>query len=88
MFVYFTKRIKRIYNMTLEEYFAPIEHDSERREARLKFAQKIDASESSIYAWISGNRKPSPKYARRIEKETKGKVTKEILRPDIWGDRS
>ena len=73
--------------MKLTDYFEHIEHNSERRAARRKFAADIGASESSIYSWLNGNRRPSYKFAYRIERYTSGLIKKEELRPDIYGGK-
>ena len=60
----------------------------------LKINGQVEAEKLAIKAGTNlayfrhiayGQRKPSPDLARAIEKASKGEVTKEELRPDIWG---
>ena len=49
-------------------------------------AEALGLSNSMISQCKKGNRKLSPSKSRLAEKLTKGAVTKEQLRPDIFGD--
>lgn len=73
-------RWDRERNMNLSDYIA----DTERK---ADLATALDTS--PIYLWQLATkwrgRKPSPDFAMRIEAATGGAVTKESLRPDIWG---
>ena len=44
-----------------------------------EFSEKVDYSRTHISGIMHGKLKPSPKLARRIEKETNGEVTIEEL---------
>jgi DNA-binding transcriptional regulator YdaS (Cro superfamily) len=45
----------------------------------------LQVSQTTIHKWMTGKAKPSAKSAIRIEKLTHGKVTRNALRPDIFG---
>ena len=49
-------------------------------------AEALGLSNSMISQCTKGNRTLSPSKSRRAEKLTKGAVTQEQLRPDIFGD--
>ena len=47
-----------------------------------KFAKELGVSEGALSRWIKGNRRPKPVIAARIEKLTRGKVSRlELLYP-------
>ena len=48
-------------------------------------AKALGVSSSMISQWKSGHRRISPETAIRIEIATNGAVTREDLRPDIFG---
>ena len=53
---------------------------------RKDFAAQIKVSRTHLQSMLSGQRKITAETAWKIEKETKGEVTKELLRPDIFGE--
>lgn len=48
-------------------------------------ASKLGVRESAIYAWKSRNRVPL-KHIRTLVELSEGRLTKEILRPDVFGE--
>lgn len=60
-------------DMNLRDYL------SMHRIAVTDFSELVDYSRTHISAIVNGKLKPSPKLARRIEKETKGEVKAEDL---------
>jgi len=48
------------------------------------FAKLVGVTASCISQIENKRRKPSIDIARKIERATKGEITKEELRPDIW----
>lgn len=56
-----------------------------------KTADILGIKRQTIYAWISGkskNQSPTLKYCKIIEEKTNGEITKEELRPDIFGHKN
>lgn len=51
---------------------------------RLAQASGAQAIYLKQIAW--GHRRPSPRLTQAIERETQGRVTRYMLRPDIYGD--
>lgn len=52
------------------------------------FAKKVEVSRTHLNLISCGVRKPSPELAKRIEKATKGKVTKEeVLFPEDFPEK-
>lgn len=51
-----------------------------------KLAKKAGTSPGYLYLIALGHKRAGPELARKIETASEGKVTKESLRPDIWGD--
>jgi DNA-binding transcriptional regulator YdaS (Cro superfamily) len=66
--------------MTLEEFFV-----DKPRGSKVKFAKAVRISKTWMALIINGHRQPSAELAVDIEKESKGKVTRKELRPDIFG---
>jgi hypothetical protein len=63
--------------MKLEEYFDKFKIN------KMEFALRCDLSLASIYLYISKKRSPRIEVAKRIEKETGGRVsTDELMRKD------
>jgi len=50
-----------------------------------QFADLIPCSQGLVSHWIVGRVPVSPTMARDIERATGGKVTRQELRPDIFG---
>lgn len=48
-----------------------------------KLAIAIGANYTSVFKWAHGKAVPSPLNCMRIEKATKGQITKEEIRPDF-----
>ncbi len=48
-----------------------------------KLAIAIGANYTSAFKWVHGKAVPSPLNCMRIEKATRGQVTKEEIRPDF-----
>lgn len=57
---------------------------------RIAFAQAIGTTQGHLRNMAYGQRSISPLYARRIERESDGRVTRQEMLPDsweeIWGD--
>jgi DNA-binding transcriptional regulator YdaS (Cro superfamily) len=66
--------------MTLTEYFINKTHGT-----KAKMAEDLGITRTWLSLILSGTRLPSPVLATAIEKYTKGKVKRKILRPDIFG---
>jgi len=57
-------------------------------EKREEVAKEADTSVAYLFQLAGGHRKASPDLARSIQSATNGAVTKEELRPDIWGEEA
>jgi DNA-binding transcriptional regulator YdaS (Cro superfamily) len=66
--------------MDLKEYF-----DTDVRGAKSEMAEYLGITTTWLALLIAGRRKASPVLARKIEEATGGLVSREELRPDIWG---
>ena len=66
--------------MTLKEYFDTKPHGS-----KAAMAKALDISKTWLSLVISGRVVPSPALAVAISNYTKGKVSRKLLRPDIFG---
>lgn len=55
---------------------------------RTRLAKKLGSSRKTIDQIVVGFRRCSPKRALEIEHATKGRVRKEVLRPDIFFGRA
>lgn len=47
-------------------------------------AQQLGVTKGAVHQWISPKRKVPIEHCARIEQITRGKVTREMLRPDDW----
>lgn len=65
--------------MTLRDFFEKLPHG-----AKTTMASDLKISKTWLSLVISGRKIPSPTLAIAISQYTKGKVTKKILRPDIF----
>jgi DNA-binding transcriptional regulator YdaS (Cro superfamily) len=65
--------------MTLQEWFA-----KQPRGAKTAMAQAINISKTWLSLIINGQKLPSPMLAVAISAHTKGKVSRKVLRPDIF----
>ena len=68
--------------MTLKEFF-----DGQPYGSKAAMAKKLGISKTWMSLLISGRQQCSPELAKRFEEETKGAVTREVLRPDIFGGK-
>ena len=66
--------------MTLKEYF-----ETRPRGAKLEMAKKLGISKTWMTLITNGHQVPSPELAVLIHQLTNGLVTREELRPDIFG---
>ena len=66
--------------MTLTEYFS-----TKPRGCKLELATKLGISKTWMSLIISKRQPPSPQLCNAIEQHTNGQVTRETLRPDIFG---
>ena len=66
--------------MTLTEFF-----ETKPRGAKAEMARKLGLSKTWMSLVISGKKLASPELSAAIERQTKGQVTRKILRPDIFG---
>lgn len=66
--------------MTLKEFF-----DGQPYGSKAALAKRLGISKTWMSLLISGRQKCGPELAKRLEEETKGAVTREALRPDIFG---
>lgn len=53
---------------------------------KTQFAAELGVSKTFLYQIYTGRRKIPPKFALRIQKLTSGRITAEMLRPDIFED--
>lgn len=65
--------------MKLSEYIDAEPHGAARRLAKI-----IGAHEPDVSRWISGERPVPAHRAAAIEQATKGKVTRQEMRPNDW----
>jgi DNA-binding transcriptional regulator YdaS (Cro superfamily) len=75
----FFKPHVREQQMNLKKYF-----DDEPRGAKQELAARLGITPTWMGLLISGRRNCSAELAKRIEKATKGKVTRKVLRPDLF----
>lgn len=66
--------------MTLQEYFATLPKGSQ-----VAFAKRLGISKTWMTLITNGHEVPSPALATLIQQMTNGAVTREELRPDIYG---
>jgi DNA-binding transcriptional regulator YdaS (Cro superfamily) len=66
--------------MTLQEFFR-----DKPRGAQIELARKLGISKTWMSLLTSGREVPSPELAHAIERFTKGAVTRQVLRPDLFG---
>ena len=64
--------------MDLQEYLSKHELTQEQ------FAKQVGVSQGAVWQWIDGRSKVSPRHFNVIEKKTRGEVTREDLRPDLF----
>jgi DNA-binding transcriptional regulator YdaS (Cro superfamily) len=66
--------------MNLNEYFQTLPHGS-----KVEFAKQLGITKTWMSLITSGRRVPSGPLCYLIERISHGKVTREELRPDIFG---
>jgi hypothetical protein len=66
--------------MTLAEYF-----ENAPRGAKTALALKLGISKTWMSLLVSGREVPSPELCMAIERATKGRVKRAVMRPDIFG---
>jgi DNA-binding transcriptional regulator YdaS (Cro superfamily) len=67
--------------VNLNEYFNTLPHGS-----KVDFAKRLGITKTWMSLIISGRRVPSGALCNMIERISQGKVKREELRPDIFGD--
>lgn len=77
---YFSDALK-FWPMKLKDYLATLSADQKRELATAASTEVI-----YLIQIAGGHSSPSPKLAKRIEEATKGAVTREDLRPDVFGE--
>jgi DNA-binding transcriptional regulator YdaS (Cro superfamily) len=65
--------------MNLKQYLDGLDRDE-----RESFAKRCRVQYVYLTQLVSGFRKPSPKLAKAIYRESGGAVPLSVLRPDIW----
>ena len=65
--------------MKLKAYFNDLPHGS-----KIELANKLGITKTWLSLIISGRKKPSASLCNLIEKKTRGEVTRQDLRPDIF----
>jgi DNA-binding transcriptional regulator YdaS (Cro superfamily) len=66
--------------MTLTEFFS-----TKPRGSKLEMATALGISKTWLSLIITNRQAPSPQLCNAIEQLTKGQVTRETLRPDVFG---
>jgi DNA-binding transcriptional regulator YdaS (Cro superfamily) len=51
------------------------------------FGARLGVTQGLVWQWISGHRRVTAERAVQIHQETRGKVSKHELRPDVFGQR-
>ncbi|MDQ3159456.1 MAG: helix-turn-helix domain-containing protein [Pseudomonadota bacterium] len=59
--------------------------DPSRRKA---LAAAVSTSPAYLWQIATNRRQASPRLAQAIHQQTMGVISKETLRPDVWGDES
>ena len=67
--------------MTLQQWFA-----DKPRGSKVEMAKALGISKTWMSLLITGKEIPSPALSVSIHRYTKGEVSKEELRPDLFGD--
>lgn len=78
--MYFNFEYKYNLQMNLKTYF-----DSDPRGAKAEMAEHLGITPTWLSLLIAGKRIASPKLAIAFEKATGGLVTRQDLRPDLYG---
>ena len=53
-----------------------------------KLAEMLGCSDKLVSHWRTGRQRPSPRFARRIEALSEGRIKAADLRPDIYGEEA
>ena len=53
-----------------------------------RLAEQLGCSDKLVSHWRTGRQRPSPKFARRLEALSNGRVKAADLRPDIYGEEA
>ncbi|MBE0615223.1 MAG: helix-turn-helix domain-containing protein [Burkholderiales bacterium] len=65
---------------------SPIEKAIELAGGTSALAKKIGVNSPQVVSnWVARKRVP-PKYCAAVERATDGKITRQHLRPELWGD--
>jgi DNA-binding transcriptional regulator YdaS (Cro superfamily) len=65
---------------------SPIEKAIELAGGTSALAKKIGVNSPQVVSnWVARKRVP-PKYCAAVERATEGRVTRQELRPELWGD--
>lgn len=59
---------------------------SENGVTQSEFADLLGVTQGAVHQWTKPGNKVSPKRAIQISRLTEGKLSKETLRPDIFGE--
>ena len=49
-----------------------------------QFADQISVSQGLVWQWLNGITRVDPRHFKAIEKKTRGEVTREDCRPDLY----
>lgn len=53
--------------------------------SQTRLAQAIGVRQQNVWSWLNLAKKVPAEYCRAIEKATSGQISKETLRPDVFG---
>jgi len=82
------KRKKPYKKNALYSYVKKLDwHENRQFYKKCREDSQMHANRTSIYKWIMGYTRPTAYHAIVLEKITKKVVTKEQLRPDIFGHK-
>ena len=63
--------------MTLADYL--------KTTTQTAFAEALGVTQSAVSQWVTGEQRITAERAKEIEELTRGAITKQELRPDIFG---
>lgn len=52
-----------------------------------QFSKQIGVSQGLIWQWLEGKTRITAERAKEIEEKTGGEITRQDLRPDIFGEK-
>ena len=67
---------------------AIVSYMTRHRLSQAEFGAKVGVSQGMVWQWLSGYRPIGAERAVEIEKRTRGEITRQQLRPDIFGKRA